>query len=130
MGVSIPASKGAGYLNNSYDYVGNNPANRADPTGEIDPITAGVIIWSLLYLTHAGDAVSETNGNVWGESDRQDGICTLGPILGPIGDSCFPGRCERHDDCFAEHKCTASSWVSSVLGGTKSCNQCNSGFFK
>ena len=130
MGIAIPASKDPGYLNHSYNYVDNNPANRLDPTGEIDPVTAGVIIWSLLYFNHAGDAISDPNGNVWGEPDKQDNICTLGPILGPIGDACFPERCQRHDSCFAENQCTASSWVSSVLGGTKPCNHCNSGFFE
>ena len=49
MGVSIPANKGLGYLNHSYNYVDSNPANRFDPTGEIDPVTAGVIIWGILY---------------------------------------------------------------------------------
>jgi RHS repeat-associated protein len=130
MGVSIPTRSGFGSLNNSYNYVGNNPANRVDPTGEVDPVTAGVIIWGLLYFTHAGDFISEPNGNVWGEPDRQDGVCTLGPIFGPMGDSCFPARCQRHDECYSENQCTASSWTSSVLGGTKSCNRCNSGFFK
>jgi hypothetical protein len=130
VGIPIPVHQGVGYLNHSYNYVDNNPTNRVDPTGEIDPLTAGFVIWSMLYFNHAGDTISSTNGNVWGEPDRQDNKCTLGPILGPIGDSCFPARCQRHDDCFAENLCTVSSWVSSVLGGTKSCNQCNSGFFK
>jgi RHS repeat-associated protein len=130
IGITIPASKEPGYLNHTYNYVDNNPTNRLDPTGEIDPVTAGVIIWSLLYFNHAGDAISDPNGNVWGEPDRQDNICTLGPILGPIGDACFPERCQRHDNCFAKNQCTASSWTSSMLGGTKPCNHCNSGFFK
>jgi hypothetical protein len=130
MGIAIPASKELGYLNHSYNYVDNNPVNLLDPTGEIDPVTAGAIIWSLLYFNHVGDVISDPNGNVWGEPDRQDNICTLGPILGPIGDACFPERCQRHDNCFAKNQCTASSWVSNVLGGTKPCNQCNSGFFK
>ncbi len=130
IGVSIPAGKELGYLNHNYNYVDNNPTNRIDPTGEIDPVTAGFIIWSLLYYNNAGDAISDPNGNVWGEPDKQDNICTLGPIFGPIGDTCFPERCQRHDDCYAGNQCTASSWVSSLLGGTKSCNQCNSGFFK
>jgi RHS repeat-associated protein len=129
-GIEIPQRNKFGYLNHSYGYVDNNPINRIDPTGEIEPVTASLIIWAFLYINHAGDAVSDPNGNVWGKPDRQDGLCTLGPIIGPIGDSYFLGRCQRHDGCYVENECTASSWVSSVLGGTKSCNQCNIGFFE
>jgi len=101
-----------------------------DPTGEFEPVTVGLIVWGLLYVTHSGDAISTSNGNVWGRVRQQDNICTLGPVLGPLGNACFLDKCQKHDDCYAENKCTASSWVSSVLGGTKSCNQCNGGFFQ
>jgi len=129
-GVAVPSRNPSGHINHPYAYVANNPVMAADPTGEIDPVTAGLIIWGLLYVNHAGDAISDFNGNIWGEPDRQDNQCTLGPIFGAIGDFCFHNRCQKHDDCFAENQCTASSWVSSVLGVRKSCNQCNSGFFK
>lgn len=77
-----------------------------------------------------GDIISGPNGNMWGQPGPQDNVCTLGSIFGPIGDACFPDRCKRHDACYAANECTASSWVSSALGGTKSCNKCNSGFFQ
>jgi RHS repeat-associated protein len=130
MGVAIPASVELGYLNHSYNYVDNNPLNRLDPTGEIDPVTAGAIIWSLLYFNHVGDMISDPNGNVWGEPQDQDQICTLPGPLGPIANRCVLDRCQWHDTCYEKNRCTASSWVSNVLGGTKSCNQCNNGFFQ
>lgn len=129
-GVVIPDGKPFGYVNHSFNYVDNNPVMSADPTGEIDPVTAGLIVWGLLYVNHAGDAISNVNGNVWGRARQQDNKCTLGPVIGPIGDLCFPERCKNHDICYAENSCNSSSWASSVLGGTRSCNQCNSGFFK
>jgi hypothetical protein len=127
MGVGIP-KKRAGYLNHNYGYVDGNPINRFDPTGEADPLTIALVLWGIGYLTHAGDYISDENGIVWGVFSPQDGTCSLGPLSG-LGDSCFPERCENHDACYTESQCNSSSWASSVLGGTKSCNQCNSGFF-
>ncbi|MBI1887183.1 MAG: hypothetical protein HYS19_02255 [Nitrosomonadales bacterium] len=129
-GIDIPRGKQFGYLNHSYNYVDNNPVNRVDPTGEIDPVTAGLVIWGFLYVNHAGDAISDPNGNVWGEPQDQDNVCTLPFSIGTIANQCVLDRCQRHDACYDENGCTAASWVSSVLGGTKSCNQCNSGFFQ
>jgi len=130
MGVENPADKSFDYINHGYNYVDNNPVMSIDPTGEIDPVTAGLIIWGLLYVNHAGDVISDPNGNVWGQPRQQDNKCTLGPVIGPIGDACFPNRCQKHDNCYAANGCTASSWASSMLGGTKSCNQCNGGIFQ
>ena len=76
-----------------------------------------------------GDLLSDPNGNMWGVFRPQDGVCALGPILGDIGDACFPERCKKHDECYTENGCNFSSWASNILGGTKSCNRCNSGFF-
>ena len=113
---------------NTFLYVGGNPLNRVDSTGLIDPVTVG-IIWATLYATEAGDAISDKNGNVWGKFSPQDGTCTLG-LLSGIGNSCFPKRCQKHDDCYTDNQCNSSSWVSSALGGTKSCNSCNSSFLE
>lgn len=129
MGIAIPDKKKLGYLNHNYVYANNNPEIYTDPTGEDFGVTIA-IIWAIAYYNHAGDAISQPNGNVCGEPDRQDNKCTLGPILGPIADACVLDKCQKHDACYADNKCTASSWASSALGGTKSCNQCNSGFFK
>jgi len=129
-GIDIPRRNNFGYLNHIYGYVDNNPINRADPTGEIDPVTAGLIIWGLLYINNAGDAISDPNGNLWGEPQDQDNVCTLPFPIGPIADQCVLDRCQRHDVCYDENGCTASSWIPSLLGGTKPCNQCNSGFFQ
>jgi hypothetical protein len=101
---------------------------RTDPTGE-DPLTIGLVLWGIAYYNEAGDQISDPNGNVWGEFRKQDGMCTLGPGLGAIGDKCFLEQCQKHDSCYATSKCNASSWASTALGGTKSCNQCNSNFF-
>jgi len=129
-GIGISTIKSFDHINNSYGYADNNPVMGLDPTGEFEPVTIGLIVWSLLYVTHAGDAISSSNGNVWGQVRKQDNICTLGPVIGPIGNACFLDRCQKHDDCYAVSRCNASSWASSALGGTKSCNQCNGGFFQ
>ena len=100
----------------------------ADRTGEDFGATIA-IIWAIAYFNHAGDSISQPNGNMWGESHTQDWKCSLG-LLGPIADACVLERCVKHDQCFENNECNMSSWGSSVLGGTKSCNQCNSGFFK
>jgi RHS repeat-associated protein len=129
IGIAIPDKKKSGYLNHNYVYANNNPEMYADPTGEDFGLTIA-IIWAIAYFNHAGDSISQPNGNMWGEPKRQDNVCSLGPVLGPVADACVLDRCQRHDNCYAANQCTASSWASSALGGTKSCNQCNGGFFK
>jgi RHS repeat-associated protein len=115
---------------NTYGYVRNNPLRWNDPSGELDPVTVAIILLGIANVTHIGDSLSGPNGNMWGEPRRQDNVCSLGLVLRKIADACVLDRCQRHDNCYAANQCTASSWGSSVLGGTKSCNQCNSGFFK
>jgi len=119
---------------NTFVYVGGNPMSRTDSFGLAWGYTERGNTWNLGLPPPVGpswgDRLSAPNGNMWGLPDKQDNVCTLGPILGPIGDACFPDRCQKHDDCYAANGCTASSWVSSALGGTKSCNKCNSGFFE
>jgi len=80
-----------------------------------------------------GNCMSQPNGNMWGQPRDQDNVCSLPnyPLpFGMVADLTVLPRCQRHDDCYAANGCTASSWVSSALGGSKACNQCNSGFFK
>jgi hypothetical protein len=115
---------------NLYRYVQNNPVLRIDPTGKIDPLTGVGISWVIAQVFNLGDIFSDQNGNVWGEPQDQDYACSLPWPLDHIADQCVLDRCQRHDDCYEKNNCTASSWVSSILGGTKSCNQCNRGFFK
>jgi len=31
-----------------------------------------------------------------------------------------------YEQCYRENQCNSSSWISSALGGTKACNECNS----
>jgi hypothetical protein len=121
---------------NSFDFesaVGNSTMF-VDPTGEFGQTVQGAPSGGHGPMggmgQSLGDAISQPNGNVWGKPGPQDNVCSLGPVFGPIGDACVPDRCQKHDDCYADNGCTASSWVSSALGGTKSCNQCNSGFFQ
>lgn len=129
IGIAIPDKKKLGYLNHNYVYANNNPEMYTDPTGEDFRATIA-IIWAIAYFNHAGDSISQPNGHVWGTPIAQDNKCTLGPVLGPVAEACVLDRCLRHDNCYESNQCTASSWASSALGGTKSCNQCNGGFFK
>ena len=119
MGISIRENEGFGYLNHIYNYVDSNPIIKTDPTGEAS-------LWSIYVIR---DGFGSSNGNLWGEPDLQDNTCTLGP-LSKLGDACFPERCQTHDDCYAKNACTASSWISSIAGGAKSCNRCNGDFFQ
>jgi len=130
-GIEIPRRNTFGYLNHIYGYVNSNPVNRADPTGEIDPVVGGLIIWGFLYINNAGDAISQPNGNLVGGLRGQDYVCSLGP-LGPVANSCpnILDRCVRHDGCYETYECNASSWAPTLLGGTKPCNKCNSGFLR
>ena len=120
MGISVRENNDFGYLNHIYNYVDSNPIIKIDPTGEAS-------FWSIYVIR---DGFGSDNGNLWGEGDLQDNRCTLGPGLGQLGDACFPERCQKHDDCYAKNGCTASSWISSIFGGAKSCNRCNGDFFQ
>ena len=129
-GIDIPRGNTFGYLNHSYGYVDSSssgPLARPSDEFKFSPV---FIIWGLLYINHAGDAISLPNGSVWGEPQDQDQVCTLPPPIGSIANQCVLERCQRHDICYEENQCTSSSWLSSALGGTKSCNQCNSRFFQ
>ena len=129
LGIAFPAGKPFDYINHSYNYVDNNPLTGTDPTGEIDPVTAGLILWGLLYVNNAGDAISGQNGNLLPGYQVQDDVCSLPWPVGPIADTCILDKCLKHDVCYEDNKCNYSSWGASLLGGTKSCNKCNSNFF-
>jgi hypothetical protein len=123
---------------NLYAYVQNDPVNNTDPLGLSPP---GFGIFETYYFggkpyvpvarpPSPGDIISNQNGNLWEGFTEQDGRCSLIFPFGTIGDKCFLNKCQTHDECYDENECNWSSWGSSVLGGSKSCNQCNGGFFK
>jgi len=111
------------HLNHPYGYANQNPLYWYDSFG------LDVNYWSGTARSNVrfGDTISLPNGNLWGGFTPQDGTCTLGPFSS-IANNCFPERCLRHDQCYEDNKCNISSWIINLLGGTKSCNQCNSNF--
>ncbi len=129
---------------NLYGYVGGDPINWIDPEG-LAPDGFGLFgsyffgkkpfkAISLPTLPNTiptpGDMISDPKGNVWGEPQDQDNVCSLPGLIGTIADECVLDRCQRHDVCYEENACTASSWLANALGGTKACNQCNNEFFE
>jgi hypothetical protein len=78
-----------------------------------------------------GDYISDPNGNLWPGFKVQDLKCSLGPVSS-VANSCpvILKKCIKHDGCYERNKCNASSWAPTLLGGTKPCNKCNTGFFK
>lgn len=105
-------------LNHLYGYAGNNPLKNIDFYG----------LWYYGGGTGSlGDYFSGPNGNVSPGFTQQDYVCSsVACVLNP-----FPSmvkKCIAHDKCYEKNKCNSSSWISNALGGTKSCNQCNSNF--
>ena len=105
-------------LNHLYVYAGSNPLKNIDYFG----------LWYYGGGTGSlGDYFSGPNGNVRPGFKPQDYVCSsVACILNP-----FPSmvqRCIAHDECYEKNRCNSSSWISNALGGTKSCNQCNSNF--
>jgi RHS repeat-associated protein len=110
-------------LNHPYGYANQNPLNWIDPFG------LEVNYWSGNTRSDVslGDSISGPNGNLFSGFTPQDWKCSsIACLLNP-----FPPmmeRCINHDQCYEDNLCNSSSWISTVLGGTKSCNQCNSDF--
>jgi len=119
-----PANMRPGYANRCEFEPG---ANDRKECATAECVAYGAAVNPHLSL---GDYLSRPNGSMWGIPRAQDNVCTLPFPIGTIANMCVLDRCQRHDSCYDENDCTASSWASSLLGGTKSCNQCNSGFFQ
>jgi RHS repeat-associated protein len=139
--MGMPLNQGSSNkLNHPYAYADNNPIMRIDIFGLENGEVTDYRAWARYNNGDAsafpaeyqtpGDVLSDQYGNLWPGLASQDWKCTLGPIFGPIGNTCFPEKCLTHDQCYESNKCNMSSWGSSVLGGTKICNQCNKDFFK
>jgi RHS repeat-associated protein len=93
---------------NTYAYVGNNPLRWTDPRG-LDNASGGT--W---------------NGNLIPGFDRQDNVCTLGPLSSPANrNPCIRQCCVLHDICYTANKCNVSSWfLTGPLPATR-CGTCN-----
>jgi hypothetical protein len=111
-------------LNHAYGYADQNPIRWVDPSGLLPGFGMPLI---RDHISGLGDHISEPNGNVFPGHKPQDYMCSsIACVLNR-----FPSmvkRCIAHDKCYEKNKCNASSWISNVMGGTKSCNQCNSSF--
>ncbi len=63
------------------------------------------------------------NGNLIPGTYPQDGVCTTGPLSGPMNSNPLVlACCQAHDKCYAQHQCNASSWLPVNPG---SCTVCN-----
>ncbi|MCP3671313.1 MAG: hypothetical protein GY814_12940, partial [Gammaproteobacteria bacterium] len=121
---------------NTFGYVEGNPTNRADFFGLFSPndgfppvpIPNGPPKSSFPPIT-PGNAMSDSNGNTNPGYTEQDWVCTS-PACFLNNFPSMVDRCIKHDACYEENQCNASSWQSSIMGGTKSCNKCNIDFFK
>jgi RHS repeat-associated protein len=97
---------------NLYNYVGNAPVNRTDPTG--------------LYMTLFGERhpFSEWpfNGNLWPGYEDQDLVCSK-PAQSLNKNKCTKKCCLNHDLCYQKYKCNYSSWIGGFSFGP--CRLCN-----
>jgi RHS repeat-associated protein len=65
------------------------------------------------------------NGNLLPGTHPQDGVCTTGPLSGPMNsDPLILSCCQAHDNCYAAHGCNATSWIPNPLPWG-ACNTCN-----
>lgn len=55
-------------------------------------------------------------------------VCCVGVVAGLWGCANYSERSQRLDACYRKYQCNSSSWITSALGGTKVCNQCNKEF--
>jgi Na+-transporting NADH:ubiquinone oxidoreductase subunit NqrF len=57
-------------------------------------------------------------------------IGITGLVLLTVACSSNSERSAKLDACYEKYGCNNSSWISSALGGTKVCNQCNSEYLR
>ena len=103
---------------NTYSYVGQNPLYWIDPMG--------LEVWEGGGI---GTTVGKTytprgNGNVFGAFTPQDGVCT-GDFNFLDRNPCTQQCCIRHDTCFSQFSCNATSWWGSLNRWNGKCQACN-----
>jgi hypothetical protein len=58
------------------------------------------------------------NGDLVPFTKPQDGVCSAGPVIGPLMDA-NPGMlsaCQWHDNQYDAYKCNATSWIPLLPG--------------
>jgi RHS repeat-associated protein len=92
---------------NLHRYVNGNPLKWVDVSGLFPSLSIG-----------------QPNGNLWKGFEPQDGLCTLGILIGSWLDTkpCVLTCCSAHAQCYTDHDCNWSSWLMVTMA---ECNRCN-----
>ncbi|SDM91159.1 RHS repeat-associated core domain-containing protein, partial [Maricaulis salignorans] len=124
------AQGGVGYFNR-YAYVGNNPVNATDPTGEFGNLAIGFIVGLAAGGIDAGIQAYTTRNEVggprvdWGQSGRTALVAGATTALGPLGGAAVSalgsGIEAGLDSAAAGHSAaetTVNVLASAAIGGT------------
>jgi RHS repeat-associated protein len=87
-----------------YAYAKSKPLQFIDPEG-------------LMGSGHGTSQSFNPNGNTTPEIYPQDEVCTVSGNFGAFlnKDTKIIACCKKHDDCYAENKCNATSWKANLL---------------